>query len=86
VMTGRERVAVEGVALQGPGVQHELAAFGLGRRRRDRLLAIDVLIASWFRKAAIYGPLAAAGSEGPSAASARRSDHKRPTSQLGYWA
>ena len=36
-------VAVERIAVQRLGVQHELAALGLGRRRRDRHLAAELV-------------------------------------------
>src|SRR5437762_10913525 len=38
-----QRVAVERVAMQGFGVQHKLAAFGLGRRGGDRYLAAELV-------------------------------------------
>ena len=38
-----QRVAVERIAVQGLGVQHELAAFGLGRRGGDRHLAAELV-------------------------------------------
>ena len=36
-----QRVAIERIAVQRLGVEHELAALGLGCRRRDRDLATD---------------------------------------------
>ena len=36
-------MAVERVAVQGLGVQHELAALGLGRRGGDRHLAAELI-------------------------------------------
>src|SRR5580704_8337508 len=38
-----QRVAVERIAMQGFGVQHKLAAFGLGRRGGDRYLAAELV-------------------------------------------
>ena len=38
-----QRVAVERVAMQGFGVQHKLAAFGLGRRGGDRYFAAELV-------------------------------------------
>jgi hypothetical protein len=36
-------VAVEGIAVQRLGVEHELTALGLGRRGRDRDLAAELV-------------------------------------------
>src|SRR5262249_23719848 len=38
-----ERVAVEGIAVQRLGMQHELAALGLGHRRRYAHLAAELV-------------------------------------------
>ena len=43
VMTGPQRVAVERVSVQRLGVQHELAALGLGRRGGDRYFAAELV-------------------------------------------
>ena len=42
-MTGPQRVAVERVSVQRLGVQHELAALGLGRRGGDRYFAAELV-------------------------------------------